>query len=106
MRRHAVGILALTLLVSAAVLAMRSPQEGLSYQVEINFLRVGALLGVFWLAYWDLTRIPPWLWLVFVPMAAVVIVRPRWFFFLVPILLLLAVLHPRVTSMVRRGRGR
>jgi len=106
MRRHAVGVLALVLLVSAVVLAVRSPQEGISYQVEVNFIRVGALLGAFWLAYWDLTRIPPWLWVVFVPMAAVVVLRPRWFFFFIPVVLLLAVLHPRVSSMVRKRRVR
>ncbi len=103
MRRHALGILALALLATAAYLAIRGPQEGLSYQVEINSIRVGALLAVFWIAYWDLTRIPPWLWVIFVPVVAILIVRPRWFFFLIPIVLLLAVLHPRITA---RGRNR
>jgi len=103
MRRHAVGIFALGLFAAAAALWIWAPQQGVVYQFEANFLRVGALLAVLWLAYWDLKRIPPWLWGVFLLMLAVVIVKPRSLIFIVPIALLLGMLHPRVWSS---GRNR
>ena len=105
MRRHAVGVLALALLVTAAVLWMGGTQEGFSYQIEVNFIRVGSLLAVFWLAYSDLTRIPPWLWAALLPVLVIVVIRPRWLVFVLPLLFLLAVLHPRVWSKGHKRRA-
>lgn len=105
MRRHLVGVLALVLVLSAAVSLPFAEHGGLVYQFGANALRVGALLGVFWLAYGDLMRIPGWLWAALLPVVVILFIRPRWMFFLIPLALAFAVLHPRIWPSGRKRRG-
>lgn len=106
MRRHVIGILAFVMLFTAVVLWFQGNQEGLAYQLEVNSLRVGALLAVLWLAYADLHRIPPWLWATFVPMLVVIVLKPRWLIIILPAAFLLAILHPRVWPKGQNRRVR
>ena len=97
MRRHAIGIITLLLLAGAAAFWIW-PQSGSTWapQFEAACWRVGALMGVLWIAYPDLKRIPPWFWGVLVAALVIVAVRPRVALAAVPVLLVLAVLRPRV----------
>jgi len=101
MRRHAVGVLALVLLLAAVATWIWAPDE---VWFEAGCVRVGALLGVLWLAYADLRRIPPWLWVVFLPLLAVLVIKPRWALYIAPIVLILAILHPRIWPSHRKPR--
>ncbi len=63
MRRHLLGLIALAALAMAAVILCCPALS--SYQVAGAMgLRIGAVLGVFWLAWPDLHRLPPWAWYV------------------------------------------
>jgi hypothetical protein len=103
MRRHAIGVLALALLLAAIATCIWAPGEASSYFLS-SCVRVGALLGVLWLAYADLRRIPPWLWVVFLPLLAVLVIKPKWALYLAPIILILAILHPRIWPSSRKPR--
>ena len=61
MRRHLLGLIALGSFVSAAIFLWCLPSE--HYQAAGTMaLRVGVVLGVFWLAWPDLHRLPRWVW--------------------------------------------
>jgi len=94
MRRHAVGLLAVFLLILGVGLWLADAQQWL----EFACLRVGALLAVWWVAYPDLRRLPAWL-LVAAPVVLVLVaLRPRRFLVLVPLLVAAALLWPRKRS--------
>ncbi|MCX7427463.1 MAG: hypothetical protein NTW96_17765 [Planctomycetia bacterium] len=98
MRRHAIGVITLLLLLGAAALHAWMAASGESAAVEaaeLAFWRVAALMAVLWMAWPDLNRLPAWM-LVFVPVVLLLIaVRPRWAIYLIPVLLVVALLRPR-----------
>jgi hypothetical protein len=60
-RRHLLGLIALASLVLAAVTIVFSSLS--PYQAAAGMaLRIGIVLGVLWLAWPDLHRLPRWLW--------------------------------------------
>jgi hypothetical protein len=94
MRRHLIGAMALLLILGAAYLWIW-PQGHWSKPWEAGCWRMAILLSVFWLAYPDVRRTPPWFWAILPALLLILVWRPRWFLFLIPPLLLLAVLRPR-----------
>jgi len=93
MRRHAIAAIAVVFLIAAAALWLWPPVEGGVPALEASLWRVGAVLVVLWLAYPDLRHMPAWL-VGTVPIVVVLVAaRPRWFIFLVPVLLVLGVLQ-------------
>ena len=96
MRRHAIGIIAIVLLIGGVVLVCW-PVEGQGLFAGLNAAcwRVGALMAVLWLAYPQIHRMPAWLWAAIPALAVVLAVRPRWFLIALPIVVALAVLRPR-----------
>lgn len=97
MRRHAVGLIALVLLLSGLLLLLSAPGDEV-YQMALGGCwRVGVLMGVLWIAYRDLERLPPWLLAVFPVLLVVLAIRPRWFLLLLPVVIALAILKPRGT---------
>ena len=63
MRRHILGLIALASFAWAAILGCYPPLA--SYQAAGAMgLRVGLVLGAFWLAWPDLHRLPRWVWYV------------------------------------------
>lgn len=58
-------------------------------------IRVGVLTAVFWLAYNEVTSLPPWLLRIVLITAAVVAIRPKLLLFVLPVLLVMAVVRPR-----------
>jgi hypothetical protein len=94
MRRHIIGTIALVCLALGAVLWFWPPGENYG-QIEAVSLRLGAIMGVWWLAYPDLGRLPAWL-LAAIPVIVIVLVRwPRYLVLVIPVLMLLALLKPR-----------
>jgi hypothetical protein len=96
MRRHAVGLIALLLLVTGAGLWIWSPDsEGAAQMAMLACLKVGVLMTVLWTAYRDVERLPAWLVAVFPLLLAILAIRPRWFVFMLPLVIALAILRPR-----------
>jgi hypothetical protein len=95
MRRHAIGVIALVLLLTAAWFFIRPPNGPLEQEWQAACGRIGTVMLVIWLAYDQLRRLPVWLWwtlpVVFVTLA----IRPRWLLILVPVVIVLAILRPR-----------
>jgi hypothetical protein len=98
MRRHAIGVFALLLLLGASVLCFWPAASGESAAVkamEGAFWRVGALLAVLWMAWPDVHRLPAWM-LAFGPaVLAVIAFKPRTAIYLIPVLLAIALFRPR-----------
>jgi hypothetical protein len=95
MHRPTVGVLAILLLLAGGVMYFAGYDEGNALLLQAAFLRVGAVLAVLWVAHPELSRMRPWMVILFVAaLVGVVFVRRL----LVPLLivaLLIAVLRPR-----------
>jgi hypothetical protein len=61
MRRHLAGLIAFVLLGIAAMVYLYPPLEGYRAAALVG-LRVGIIMGVLWLAWPDLHRLPRWAW--------------------------------------------
>jgi len=83
-RRHLLGLIALASFALAAIVLLCPPLA--SYQAAGTMaLRVGLVLGVFWLAWPDLHRLPPWTWYV-LPIGIVILIYARGaLVFLIPL---------------------
>lgn len=96
-RRHAVGGLAIVFLAAGIGLWL-FPIHGAGYEQAWSIgLRIGVVLGLYWLAYPEIQRLPGWLWLVVPLVLLAVVIRPlRWLLLLLlPLAILLALLRPR-----------
>jgi hypothetical protein len=86
-QRHCFGIGACVSLATVAAILL----GGWDWPEAVSFFgRLGLLLGVVWLAFNDLQRIPSWLFAAIAASAVVLIIRPKLFIFLVPVLIILA----------------
>jgi hypothetical protein len=109
MRRRILGIAAIALLVSAAVLGLWQPAlEGslaTSWQSAMAFcVRMGALLAAAWLAFDDVQRLPSWL-LLALPVLLIVLVKvPKIFLLLLPLAILYAIARRFLMPAARRNR--
>jgi|GEM_PF-2216798 hypothetical protein len=95
MRRVAIGVSALMLLVGAGWLQWTSPEHDALSGV---LARAGAVLAAVWLAYDALLRIPL-MSLIGLPLLILVVVFSRtakWLILIVPMVLLLALFWPRI----------
>ncbi len=96
MRRHLIGIIALLLCVGAVYFKFYPPEGGFLVGVESACYRAGALAAVIWLAYGEIHRMPVWFW-VSLPLLVIVLAKwPKRLVYLIPIIILLAILKPRV----------
>jgi hypothetical protein len=95
MRRHTLGIIAAVLLLTAAALWLFAV-GGQYEQLQGIAWRLGAFLAVWWLAYPDVDRLPGWLLVVLPATALIIAVRPKLLLWAIPILIVLALLRPRV----------
>jgi hypothetical protein len=100
-RRQAIGIIAIVLLLAAAALCIWLPDqadEGLTLGALGAFVRVGAVMAALWLAYPDVKRLPAWL-LAVIPLLLVILAwKPRWFLYALPIVIALVILKPRARA--------
>ncbi len=97
MRRQAIAVIAVILLLAAAALLIW-PLEANWYQgVLAACCRLGPFMAVLWLAYPEVERLPRWL-LGAVPLLMVILaIRPKWFLIALPIVIALAILSPKKT---------
>ena len=71
-------------------------EQGSLMQLEAACWRMGGCLAVLWLAYPDLRNIPRWVWVALPVLILVVAKWPRLFLFIIPLLLLYALIRPRL----------
>ena len=84
MRRHLLGLIALASL-ALAVASYGYPPPGRYQAVGDMGLRVALVLGVFWLAWPDLNRLPGWAWYV-LPIGFVLLIYVKGaLIFLIPV---------------------
>jgi hypothetical protein len=103
MRRLAIGLIAIVLLLIAVVLQIGQWEDPNAADLESACLRIGAVMAVIWLAYEHLHRVPAWLWFSLPVLLFALARRPQWLLFLVPLVIALAILRPRPNSRrVRR----
>jgi hypothetical protein len=94
MQRTILGILAIGLLLTAAVLWLVLPEVGSSVTFAFCW-RMAAMIGAAWLAYKDVQRLPGWL-LAVVPLLLLVLVRwPRYFLLVLPLVVAIAFFYSR-----------
>jgi hypothetical protein len=106
MRRHIIGIMAIILLLGGVAFWIWPPADaGLMIQLEATCWRIGGCLVVLWLAYPDLRNIPRWIWLT-VPVLILILARwPRMFLLAIPLLILYALIRPRISNRSPSSRG-
>ncbi len=103
MRRHLIGIIALVLLLSALGIWLWMPVASVNREALMGaFGRVGILMALFWVAYRDLQRVLAWLFAAIPALLVVLAIKPRWFLFLLPLVLALAFLFPRIKKRLPR----
>ncbi len=93
MRRHLLGIIALAFLLAGLGIWYWSPPDFKWWAAETE--RIGIILGVLWLAYHDLRRIPVWIWPAILVALIIAVRWPKSLLVLVPLLILVALLRPR-----------
>jgi hypothetical protein len=93
------------LLLGAVACSFWAPGQDYA-ALEAAFWRVGAVMAVFWLAYDDLRRLPPWLLGALPFVLFIFAFKPRWFVFILPVLIVLAVVWPRKRGQGTGARGR
>ncbi len=95
MRRHAIGLIAIVLLLIAGALVIWPPSGPVEQELQPACGRIGAVMVLIWLAYDQLQRVPRWLWWTFPLLFLALALRPRWLVFLVPLVIALAILRPK-----------
>ena len=97
MRRVAIGIISLLFLTVGIGLYIWPPDSGGAFLEALTgaLVRVGVVMFAFWLAYPQVSRIPPWIFGGMFVGSAVVAVRPRLFFLVIPVLFAFWLLRPR-----------
>lgn len=95
MRRHLIGILALFLAVGALAFWWWPPTGAMGEQTKAACWRMAPLLGVLWLAYEELRRLPRWLFFVVLAVVVIGAVKPKTLILAGPLIVLLAVFRPR-----------
>ncbi len=85
--------MALVLLCASVALWIRGTDGGIWHA---GCSRGGALAAVAWLAYHEIHRVPAWLWPALVGLMLVLVVRPRYLWVAVPLVIALAILKPRI----------
>jgi len=95
MRRHAIGLIAIVLLVIAVIMQIGQWEDPNAADLESVCLRIGAVMAVIWLAYDHLQRAPAWLWWALPVLLIVLARRPQWLLLLVPLVIALAILRPK-----------
>ena len=100
MRRTILGILALVSVIGGLLTLLLGPPGETYLMIGASGLRIGLVLGAFWLAYPQLSRIPWWFVQAMLAAALVIAIRPKVAFLVLPLLLVLWIVRPR------KGKGK
>jgi len=94
-RRHAIGIIAVILLLAAVALWIWPLKTNWYQPFWAACCRLGPCMAVLWLAYPEVKRLPPWLLGAFPVLVIILAAKPRWFLIALPIVIALAILSPK-----------
>jgi len=104
-RRHLLGLVTLASFVLAAIVSWYPPLANYPMIRDMG-LRVGLILGAFWLAWPDLHRLPRWVWYV-LPIGFMVLIYARiYLIFLIPLFAVATFLHILYRRIRRKGSER
>ncbi len=101
MHRPTIGAITVALFAIGGGLWVIAPSSGAA--VALACIRVGILLAVLWLAQPQLVTLPRWMVITITCALAIVCWRPKALLFALPVLVLLAVMRPRMRSRSSRG---
>ena len=90
------------LLAVAGVLWLFPSDDNGLLGLEAACWRVGALMGILWVAYTDIQRIPAWLLAAIPPLVVLLAWKPRLFLVVAPIVLFIAFIRPRSPHSPRK----
>ncbi|MBW3596462.1 MAG: hypothetical protein KY475_04210 [Planctomycetes bacterium] len=111
MRRTILGILAIISVLGGLLTLLMGP-PGETYETYLMLgasgLRIGLVLGAFWLAYPQLTRIPWWFVQALLAGTLVIAVKPKVAIIVLPLLIALWIVRPRKgkRSIARKHGGK
>jgi len=94
-RRITIGIIGWLLLFVGVGLYFFGPEQDTWRMVCSGCIRVGALMFALWLAYRHLSRVPVWLYGCTVTVLILIAARPKWAFFLGPLIVVVWLVRPR-----------
>jgi len=103
-RRHAIGIIALILLLAAAALWIWPVEADWHEPLKAACSRLGPCMAVLWIAYPDVKRLPVWLVPTIPLLLAILAWKPRLLLVALPIVIALAVLRPKASSGRQQGK--
>jgi hypothetical protein len=85
--RVRLGVASILFLIIAAVLAFITFGDPVNYPINKygTIIRIAPLLFLVWLSWRDLSRIPLWGYIVFLPLFFVCLIKPVLFFYMVPL---------------------
>ena len=92
MRRHAIGIVSVIFLTLGVGMWIGNPAGDFWIGASI---RIGAVLLALWLAFPQVSRVPPWIYGSTLVLALVVAAKPKWIVWVLPTLIALWLLRPR-----------
>jgi hypothetical protein len=96
LRRNLLGVLAIVFMLGALASWIWPPTQGMGLEWQAACWRFAPILAALWLAYYELKRVPWWLWLI-LPVVIIIIVKwPRYLLLSIPILILLILLNLRL----------
>lgn len=103
MSRHILGILGLLLFFPGVLLYLCYPSIDPQQFYLGAMVRIGAVLCTLWLAHPQLSRIPGWMYQAVAASALVVAIRPKLIALVLPALLALWILKPRIKTPGPKG---
>jgi Ni,Fe-hydrogenase I cytochrome b subunit len=103
MHRPTVGVLAIVLLLAGGVMYFAGYDEGNALLLQAAFLRVGAVLATLWIAHPELSRMRPWMVILFVAALVGVVFVRRLLVPLLVVALLIAILRPRAPRGTKKN---
>jgi hypothetical protein len=94
-RRHAIGIIAIVLLLGAGALWIWPLDNTWYLPLKSACMRLGPCMAVLWLAYPDVKRLPAWLLPTIPLLLAILAYKPRLFLIALPVVILLVIIRPK-----------
>jgi hypothetical protein len=94
-RRHAIGIIAIVLLLGAGALWIWRLETTWYLPLKSACTRLGPCMAVLWLAYPDVKRLPAWLLPTIPLLLAILAYKPRLFLIALPVVILLVIIRPK-----------
>ena len=105
-RRLTIGIIGWLLLIVGIGLFFFGPRNDTGMMLCGACVRVGLIMLALWLAFPQVSRVPPWIYGCSLAALIVVAARPKWIIWVGPALLALWFLRPRPDKNGRNKKNR